>query len=73
MTTHDDASNPSLQCLLPMYHMMLKAPHAEKRVMEEEMRQASQTGRVRGWCAVPRSFLIDGKDHGRKKVDQGKE
>lgn len=59
--------------MLPMYHMMLKAPHADKRVMEDELEQAGKAGRVGGWCTVRPSFLIDGKDHGREKVKQGKE
>jgi NAD(P)-dependent dehydrogenase (short-subunit alcohol dehydrogenase family) len=50
----------------PMYHYMLKVPHADKKVMED-MIQASPER----WALVRPSFLIDGADKEKKRVRVG--
>lgn len=39
---------------LPMYHLMLKMPHADKKVMEEMLRTSSER-----WTLIRPSFLVD--------------
>ncbi|KAF4905683.1 hypothetical protein CGCVW01_v012865 [Colletotrichum viniferum] len=49
---------PVLQ--VPMYHVLLRAPHADKKVMEERL-----AGSGEAWTAVRPAFLSDGSAPGR--------
>uniref|UniRef100_L2FH28 Fungal specific transcription factor domain-containing protein n=1 Tax=Colletotrichum fructicola (strain Nara gc5) TaxID=1213859 RepID=L2FH28_COLFN len=49
---------PVLQ--VPMYHILLRAPHADKKVMEERL-----AGSGEAWTAVRPAFLSDGAAPGR--------
>ncbi|KAF5528519.1 Monooxygenase mdpK [Colletotrichum aenigma] len=49
---------PVLQ--VPMYHVLLRVPHADKKVMEERLARSGEA-----WTAVRPAFLSDGAAPGR--------
>ncbi|KAI9681619.1 MAG: hypothetical protein M1829_000816 [Trizodia sp. TS-e1964] len=63
--------------LVPVYHLMLKYPHEDKRAMEETLvaaaSAAGEEGGIGGWVIVRPTLLTDGKGVGVQKVRAGTE
>lgn len=77
-TTGISSKKRDLPCaMIPMYNWMLKAPHADKKVMEslvlEEMEKPVADRAIENWVIVRPSLLTDGKGDGLDKVKVGVE
>ncbi|PYH94521.1 hypothetical protein BO71DRAFT_353148 [Aspergillus ellipticus CBS 707.79] len=63
--------------MMPMYHWMLKVPHADKKVMEElifaEMRKPVQERAIQDFMMIRPSLLTDGTGDGLHKIRTGTE
>ena len=56
--------------LLPLYHIFLATPHADKKIMEERVVEAKDKNLVRDFVIVRPTLLIDGQQ-GRVNIDVG--
>lgn len=59
--------------LYPLYKIVLRTPHQDKRVMEEELVRASAENRIGGFAIVRPTLMTNGKLLGTDKVRAGTE
>ena len=60
----------------PLYHVMLAKPHADKRVMEKVVEEATTYGEekaIDGWTVLRPSLLTSGKELGMGRIRVGTE
>ena len=74
-TTGISKSRDVPHALMPLYHVMLKTPHIDKRIMESNIARASaETGAeapIDNFVIVRPTLLMDGKPLGLQKVKSG--
>lgn len=59
--------------LVPLYHVGLKAAHADKRIMEANLLEAKTAGTARGVCLVRPTLLGGSKEKGIGAIRAGSE
>lgn len=57
--------------MIPLYHWLLRVPHADKKVMEELVEKAAARNVIRSHVIVRPSLLTDGKKLGLSSVRVG--
>lgn len=57
--------------MIPLYHWLLAALHADKKVMERLIEKAQADAVIKGYIIVGPSLLIDGRRQGLSKVKIG--
>ena len=57
--------------MIPLYHWLLAVPHADKKVMEEEVEKAKAEGVIREYVIVKPSLLMGEQRLGREKIRVG--
>lgn len=57
--------------MIPLYHWLLRVPHADKKVMEALVEKAAARNVIRGYLIVRPSLLTDGKKLGSSSVRVG--
>ena len=57
--------------MIPLYHWLLAVPHADKKVMEEEVEKAKAEGVIREYVIVKPSLLMGENRLGRENIRVG--
>lgn len=72
-TTGMSAKRDIPVAMIPLYHWMLGAAHADKKVMEEDIEKAKGEGVLRDFVIVKPSLLVGEKKLGKEKIRIGLE
>ena len=57
--------------LVPLYHVALRTPHVDKRVLEKLIQDAARDGKISGFTLPRPTLLSNGKEISTKKIRVG--